>query len=85
MIEDFFSEDEVAEMLGAGKAMCFDAPKEQRKVFSTTDPSTSQVIDTINILIKISLIMLSIYIFRIKKRILLNRVTKSVISLKLVL
>lgn len=48
MIEDFFSEAEVAEMLGAGKAMCFDAPKEQRKVFSTTDPSTSQVINTIH-------------------------------------
>lgn len=60
MIENFFSEAEVDEMLGAGKAMCFDAPKEQRKVFSTTDPSTSQVINAINKLIRITLIMILI-------------------------
>ena len=83
MIEDFFSAAEVAEMLGAGKAMCFDAPKEQRKVFSTTDPSTSQVINGINYIL---IILFNInYIFRIKKLILLSLVTRCVISLKLVL
>lgn len=41
--EDFYSSEEIDEMLKAGKAMCSQAPKEDRKIFSTTDPESSQV------------------------------------------
>lgn len=44
VFDDFFSPVEIAEMLKAGRALCHQAPKEDRKVFSTTDPETSQVI-----------------------------------------
>jgi len=43
VFEDFFSEEEVEEMLKAGKALCSQAPKEERKVFSSTDAESSQV------------------------------------------
>lgn len=43
MLEDFYSPEEVDEMLRAGRGLCAQAPKEERKVFSTTDPELSQV------------------------------------------
>lgn len=43
VFEDFYSEEEVDEMLKAGKALCSQAPKEERKVFSSTDAESSQV------------------------------------------
>ncbi|CRL07151.1 CLUMA_CG020144, isoform A [Clunio marinus] len=42
VLEDFYSSEEVAEMLTAGRNLCFEAPKEERKVFSTTSPESSQ-------------------------------------------
>lgn len=43
VFDDFFSPAEVAEMLKAGRHLCAQAPKEDRKIFSTTDPESSQV------------------------------------------
>jgi hypothetical protein len=43
VFDDFYSPAEVAEMLKAGRHLCAQAPKEDRKIFSTTDPETSQV------------------------------------------
>ena len=43
VFDDFYSPVEVAEMLRAGRHLCAQAPKEDRKVFSTTDPESSQV------------------------------------------
>lgn len=34
IIENFFNEEEVNEMLEAGKQLCHDAPKEERVLFS---------------------------------------------------
>jgi len=42
VFDDFYSPAEVAEMHKAGRALCFQAPKEDRKIFSTTDPESSQ-------------------------------------------
>lgn len=44
MFENFYSPEEVAEMLKAGRNLCSQAPKEERKIFSTTDPECSQVL-----------------------------------------
>lgn len=35
VIEDFLNPEETAELLGAGRALCMEAPQEGRKVFST--------------------------------------------------
>lgn len=43
VFEDFFNLDEVAEMHKAGRHLCNQAPKEDRKVFSTTESEGSQV------------------------------------------
>lgn len=36
-------DSEINEMMEAGKRMCFEAPKEERKIFSTIDASACQV------------------------------------------
>jgi len=58
VLEDFYSPDEISEMLKAGRSLCSQAPKDERKVFSTTESEGSQVgvaqarrvIDIINII-----------------------------------
>lgn len=67
--EDFYSPEEVNEMLKAGKAMCSQAPKEDRKIFSTTDAESSQVSSDLQ-LIRVD-----------KKRVFVNsRIAKSISS-----
>lgn len=43
VLDDFYSEDEIDEMLNAGRDFCSQAPKEERRVFSAVDSSTAQV------------------------------------------
>lgn len=43
VFDDFFTPAEVAEMLKAGRHLCAQAPKEERKIFSTTDSESTQV------------------------------------------
>lgn len=42
VLEDFLTADEVAELLGAGRALCMEAPQEGRKVFSTIKGADAQ-------------------------------------------
>lgn len=43
VFENFYSPVEIAEMLKAGKNLYSQAPKEERKIFSSKDPESSQV------------------------------------------
>lgn len=76
VFDDFYSPAEIAEMLKAGRALCHQAPKEDRKIFSTTDPETSQV------RVRIEFYMIAKYkqnfsfIFRIVTNILSSLATK---------
>jgi hypothetical protein len=90
VFEDFFTPEEVAEMHKAGRHLCVQAPKEDRKVFSGVDQSENQV----GVDIMFSHIFLEQrskvvndlnFIFRVVRNISSNRVTRFVISSRKVL
>lgn len=74
MFENFYSPAEIAEMFKAGKNLCSQAPKEERKIFSSKDPECSQV--SVHVTDLINVHHCAIFHFRTVINILSNLETK---------